>query len=181
MGEVRTPASAALIVAAFSRYDEALDWSRQRMVQAWGRIALASPAFEFDQTDYYLPTMGPGLRKVFWAFEQRIDPGRLVECKLMSNRWESEYAGLGRHAEPRPLNLDPGYLGLGKLVLASTKDFTHRIYLAGGIYAEVTLNYRHQRWEGHPWTFPDYRRADYHQFFTRVRDWLHRQQQGVSR
>ena len=77
-------------------------------------------------------------------------------------------------AEPRPLNLDPGYLTLGKLVLASTKDFAHRIYLSRGIYAEVTLYYRHGRWEHHQFTFADYRREDYQHFFSQCRDVLHR-------
>ena len=76
--------------------------------------------------------------------------------------------------EPRPLNLDPGYLTLGKLVLASTKDFAHRIYLSRGIYAEVTLQYRHRRWEHHQYTFPDYRREDYQQFFSECREGMKR-------
>jgi hypothetical protein len=75
---------------------------------------------------------------------------------------------------PRPLNLDPGYLGLGKLVLASTKDHAHRLYLSRGIYAEVTLNYQDRGWRHHDWTFPDYRRADYQQFFSQCRDYLRR-------
>jgi hypothetical protein len=91
----------------------------------------------------------------------------------MTNRWEEEYAAASDHAESRPLNLDPGYLTLGKLILASTKDFAHRIYLARGIYAEVTLQYKHRRWQHHEYTFPDYRRADYQQFFSECRDTLH--------
>jgi hypothetical protein len=59
-----------------------------------------------------------------------------------------------------------------KLVLASTKDFAHRIYLRDGIFAEITLFFRHGRWEHHEWTFPDYRRADYHEFFSRAREYL---------
>ena len=162
------------IVAGFSRYDEALGWAQQTLASAWGPIAVESEPFEFAETDYYDATMGRGLKKQFFAFERLIDPARLPELKLQSNRWEEEYAAIGRHAEPRPLNLDPGYLTLGKLVLASTKDYAHRIYLGQGIFAEITLQYRHHQWQPHEFTFPDYRRADYHAFFTRCRDYLKR-------
>jgi hypothetical protein len=174
MGQASSPSPALLVMAAFSRHEAALEWARASAVEAFRPVALESPAFDFCETGYYEPTMGPGLRKVFFAFVELIDPSRLVEIKLQTNAWEKEYADSAGHEEPRPLNLDPGYLTLGKLVLASTKDFCHRIYLDRGIYAEVTLFYRHGRWEHHPWTFADYRREDYQQFFSECRDYLQR-------
>lgn len=173
MGQTTVPSPVLLLMAAFSRYESALAWARDRAAKAWGPIAAESPTFEFGETDYYEATMGPGLRKVFWAFAPLIDPGRLVDLKLQTNQWEEAYAAQGCHPEPRPLNLDPGYLTLGKLVLASTKDFCHRIYLGRGIYAEVTLYFRHQRWQHHEWTFADYRRSDYQAFFSECRRYLH--------
>ena len=176
MGQVSPPSPVLLLLAAFSRHEAALAWARARAIEAWGDVALQSPAFAFQQTDYYEPTMGPDLRKSFLAFGRLLtDPARLADMKLQANGWEQEYAALNNHAEPRPLNLDPGYLTLGKLVLASTKDHAHRIYLGRGIYAEVTLCYRHGRWHHHEWTFPDYRRDDYQRFFSRCRDHLYRQ------
>lgn len=175
MGKPAVPSSVLLLMAAFSRYDEALSWGRRRAVEAWGPVVLESSAFDFSQTAYYQSTMGPGLRKVFWAFERLVDPATLVDLKLQTNQWEDDYAALGQHPEVRPLNLDPGYLTLAKLVLASTKDFTHRICLSRGIFAEVTLYYRHHRWQHHEWTFPDYRREDYQQFFSQCRDYLYQQ------
>jgi hypothetical protein len=176
MGEVGSPLLVLPIIAAFSRYEDALGWGRSRAAETFGPIALESPAFEFNQTAYYEPTMGPGLRKQFWAFERLRDPQELAEWKLKTNAWEAELAG--RYAEPRPLNLDPGYITTAKLVLASTKDHAHRIYLAGGIYAEITLMYRHRQWEAHEWTFPDYRRADYQQFFSHCREYLVKRLKG---
>jgi hypothetical protein len=173
MGQPIPHPPALLLVAAFSRHGEALDWARDRAITAWGPTALESPAFVFDNTDYYRPTMGEELRKAFWLFERPFDPAELVAIKLETNRWEEEYAARGEHAESRPLNLDPGYLTLGKLVLASTKDFAHRIYLDQGIYAEITLYYRHHRWQDHPFTFADYRREDYQRFFSECREYLH--------
>jgi hypothetical protein len=174
MGEICEPAPVLVILAAFSRYAEALGWAQARAIAYWGSVALASPRFDFTETDYYEPTMGAGLSKCFWAFERPGDAGLLAEWKIETNAWESEYADKSGHYEPRPLNLDPGYLTPAKLVLASTKDHAHRIYLARGIFAEVTLYYKERRWQAREWTFPDYRRADYHQFFDACREYLRR-------
>jgi hypothetical protein len=172
MGEPTPHAPVLLLLAAFSRHGDALDWARQRARETWGEILAESARFDFAETNYYDATMGPGLKKVFFAFRRPFDPVELVEIKLETNRWEAEYAAAAGHPEPRPLNLDPGYLTLAKLVLASTKDFAHRVYLSRGIYAEVTLQYRHRRWQHHEYTFADYRRADYQEFFTQCRDIL---------
>jgi hypothetical protein len=173
MGEIYEPSPVLLIVAASSRYAAALDWARERSVKQFGQVALASDAFDFTETDYYTPTMGADLKKQFFAFERLIDAAALADIKRQTNQWEAEYAALGRHAEPRPLNLDPGYITPAKLVLASTKDHAHRIYLRDGIFAEVTLAYRGGRWQPLEWTYPDYRRADYQSFFTQCREVFH--------
>jgi uncharacterized protein DUF4416 len=181
MGQPTPPPPARLLLAAFSRHPDALDWTRDRVQEAWGPIAERSEPFLFSETGYYEPTMGPDLRKIFLVMSRPFDAAGLVEAKLATNIWEEEYAALGRHEELRPLNLDPGYLTLGKLVLASTKDFTHRIYLARGIFAEVTLYYKQHRWQHHEWTFADYRRADYQAFFTRCRNALYAQiREGIA-
>ena len=145
MGEIHDSAPVLLIVAASSRYAQTLDWARERCAEHCGPVALASEPFDFTETDYYAATMGPDLKKQFFAFERLIDPGALAGIKCETNRWEAEYAALGLHEELRPLNLDPGYITPAKLVLASTKDHAHRIYLAHGIYAEATLGYKHVR------------------------------------
>ncbi len=172
MGDLRYVEPVLPITAAFSRYDAALDWARERLTQAWGPIALESPLFDFAETDYYIPTMGGPIRICFWAFERLVDPGQLPEIKLQANDSEAEYTRLGRHPEPRPLNLDPGYVTSAKLVLASTKDHAHRIYLNRGIFAEVTLYYKDRHWQHREFTFPNYRRADYQAFFSECRDFL---------
>ena len=181
MGEVTQPAPVLLIAAAFSRYDDALAWGRDRCAAAWGPVALASDRFSFTATDYYQPTMGSGLKKCFWAFERLIDPGVLAELKLQANTWEADYAQLKGHEEPRPLNLDPGYLTTAKLVLASTKDHAHRIYLSQGIFAEVTLYFKDHRWQHRDWTFPDYRQDEYQRFFDQCRDYLRRRDREARR
>jgi hypothetical protein len=172
MGEIHVPARVLHILAASSRYVAALDWARGQGQSQFGPVAQISDAFAFTETAYYTSSMGPELKKQFLAFEQRIDPADLPAIKRQTNEWEAIYAAAGEHPESRPLNLDPGYITPAKLVLASTKDHAHRIYLREGIYAEITLSFRQQRWQPLEWTYPDYRRDDYQQFFTRCREWL---------
>ncbi len=177
MGQPTPPSPVLLILAAFSRHEAALDWGRDKAVGAWGSIALESPAFNFTETQYYRTAMGDGLKKQFFAFQRVVDPARLVDFKLNSNAWESEYAALGRHEEPRPLNLDPGYITLAKLVLASSKDHAHRLYLGHGIFGEITLHFRSGAWQSSEWTYPDYRREDFQRFFLDCREELKRQRE----
>jgi hypothetical protein len=172
MGQIREPRPALLVMAVFSRYGDALDWSRTRAEQMWSPLALTSDVFDFDDTPYYEKTMGPALKKQLLAFEHLTDTGRLAETKLATNDWEEAYAGEHDWPEPRPLNLDPGYITEAKLVLATTKDRDHRIYLGAGIFAEVTLFYHAGRWQNRPWTYPDYQRPEYHEFFSQCREFL---------
>jgi hypothetical protein len=169
MGDINDPAPVLLIVAASSRYAAAIDWARETSDSQFGPVVLASEAFDFTETDYYAATMGTNLKKQFFAFERLIDAAALADIKRQTNGWEAQYAASGQHSEPRPINLDPGYITPAKLVLASTKDHAHRIYLRDGIFAEVTLSYRGRRWQPHEWTYPDYRRDDYQTFFARCR------------
>lgn len=178
MGDVHPHPPVLLLLAAFSRYPAALVWTRQKLEDTWGPLALESPPFEFLETDYYQPTMGGPLIKQFFACQQLLPAADLPQVKLLTNQWERDYAASADHPEPRPLNLDPGYIDLGKLVLASTKDHMHRIYLDQGIYAEITLSYRQRGWHAWDWTFPDYRRADYHEFFSRCRQYYYQRQRG---
>jgi hypothetical protein len=174
-----------LFLAAFSGRDEALEWAATTAVGAWGPIAIQAGPFDFHETDYYQSQMGTDLKKSLFAFATAIDPGSLAQRKCQTNQWESQYvqehntrvpstAELSSSGPPRPLNLDPGYLTEAKLVLASTKDHAHRIYLERGIYAEVTLRYQDGAWRTAPWTYADYRRREYLDFFHSCRDYLRR-------
>ena len=172
MADIRTPRPVLLLIAVCSRHDQALDWSAQRAESKYGPIELRSDAFEFNQTDYYERSMGVGLKKQFLAFRTLIDPGQLRHIKRETNAWEAEFARQTDWSEERPLNLDPGYVSEAKLVLASTKDHAHRIYLDDGIFAEVTLHYQGGRWQKSSWTYPDYQQSDFQEFFLRCRGFL---------
>lgn len=172
MGLIRAHRPVLFLSAVFSRHVEALDWGRAKLTEHCGPVALESESFDFAETQYYERTMGAGIRKLFLAFERLIDPAALKELKILANQWEDECRDQHSWPEARPLNLDPGYLTEAKLILASTKDRDHRIYLDRGIFAEETLYFHHGEWRPREWTYPNYRRADYHQFFTRCRDYL---------
>jgi hypothetical protein len=178
MGSISPPTPVLLLIAATSRYVISAEWARRRIEAIFGPLALVSRDFDFSETDYYTATMGTDLKKQFFVPEQLIDPGQLADIKRQTNAWEAEYAAFGVHPEPRPLNLDPGYITAAKLVLASTKDHAHRLYLHEGIFAEVTLAFRQRTWQVLEWTYPDYQRRDYQEFFTRCRDFLLQRPRG---
>ena len=180
MAEIRAHHRVLLVVAAFSRYGEALDWAREQVVALWGPIALESPRFAFTETEFYQPTMGDGLQKTFFACQQLIDPEKLPEIKRRTNELEEQYRSASDWPEPRPLNLDPGYLSEAKFVLATTKDRDHRLYLSRGIFAEVTLHFHGGSWQPRDWTYPDYRRSDYHEFLVQCRDYFRQQRRNCE-
>src|SRR5262245_64026693 len=160
MAEPKRPPPVLLVVAAFSGHADALAWGRDWLEGEFGPVALASPAFVFDQTAYYAPSMGSPLTKVLWAFADLVGADRLAAIKERTNALEKELAGAGAYPVARPLNLDPGYLALGKFVLATTKDQAHRVYLGEGIFAEVTLRYADGAYTPWPWTYADYRQPE---------------------
>ena len=137
--------------------EEARDAAKSRLEQHYGPSSFAGPSIPFTYTDYYAEEMGDRLKKDFIAFDTLVDPSLLADIKLVSNRIEEELTRGGR----RSVNLDPGLLSLGKLILASTKDHAHRIPLRDGIYAEVTLVYRDKSYRPLPWTYPDFRSPEY--------------------
>jgi hypothetical protein len=172
MARPKPPPPTLQLFAIFSRHATALDWAADRISERWGTIALKSSRFDHRETLYYAAEMGTDLLKQFLVLDGVYDPAGLPQAKLQSNAWEEELARETPFLEPRPLNIDPGYLTLTKLVLASCKDRAHRIYLSDGIYAEECLYYLDQRWQSRPWTYPDYQRADFHAFFDAARELL---------
>ena len=122
--------------------------------------------------------MGSDLRKQFFAFQWLILAESLPLVKRRTNELEAELARTARYPEPRPLNLDPGLLSLGKFCLATTKDQAHRLYLRDGIFAEVTLRYQAGAFEPWPWTYADYQSEVAQTFFANARtDYLGRLEQ----
>lgn len=140
-----------------------------------GAIDLTSQLMDFNFTKYYEAEMGLELRRQFLGFCNLMSPDELVEIKLFTQELEQSLARGGK----RLVNLDPGYLTPAKIVLATTKDFSHRLYLGRGIYGEITLLFRHKRFEPLPWTYPDYCTEAYQQFFHELRARYMAQLKGI--
>ena len=192
MGQSKHHPPCVQFAAVFSSEPGLLDACWTQLESLWGPIADLSTAWDFVESEYYHATMGRGLKKQLAVFRDPYDPAQLWEHKLLGNRLERELPessgfhgdGKGKNGackgEPgtpqpalgralRPINIDPGFLSLTKLVLASTKNREHRIYLREGIYAEVTLAFRDQAWQTMPWTYSDYQRADVRDFLAAAR------------
>ena len=159
-------------LAAFSRHESALEWLWERVSQQLAPISMKSRLFPFLESAYYQRTMGDSLKKQFAILSPWYDPAELPSHKVLMQDWENDLQENGSYTEPRPLNIDPGYMSMTKLVLASTKNREHRLYLRDGIYAEVTLAFRDQEWQPMSWTYPDYQREDFRLFFQDCRSHL---------
>ena len=132
----------------------------------FGKMDHESRVFDFDFTDYYSNEIGENLRKQFLSFDKLVMPDQLADIKNSTGEIESKYLTNGK----RTINLDPGYLEESKLILASTKNFSHRIYLGDGIWAELTLSYAGGKFVTHPWTYPDYQTQLAYEFLRKVRE-----------
>lgn len=128
-----------------------------RMSGIFGKIDFRSRDIPFDFTDYYYPEMGEGLSRAFVSFETLKEPAEFTEIKLRCVDIEKEFSTELK----RRINIDPGYVSESKLVLLTTKDFSHRVYLGKGIYAEVQIYFQNKYWNDLPWTYPDYKTDEY--------------------
>jgi hypothetical protein len=171
MGTIRDPQPVKLIVGMFTTEPDLFDTALDALAEAYGPADYESETLPFDQTTYYDAEFGAPLWRRFLAFQRLIAPDTLPAIKRHTNDLELTWTREGQ----RRINLDPGYVSLSKLVLATTKNHGHRLYLGQGIYGEVTLGYRDGTWQAWPWTYPDYRTLAYRAIFVEIRA-LYRQQ-----
>ena len=167
MGQVRTPARVNFFCGLLLAPTVPRAEVEANLEQLFGPITLHSPILPFTQTAYYEREMGSSLVRTFVAFGPLRQMDDLADLKHATNRLETHWSDAGRQ---RRVNLDPGYLDLAKVVLATTKDYSHRLYIGSGIYAEVTLRYQHKRFQRWAWTYPDYREPVALDFFTQLRE-----------
>lgn len=137
-----------------------------------GNVILKSDTLQFNHTTYYNDEMGSNLVRQWYAFDKLVSPDILPGLKIMTNAIEVKYRN---KQGGRAVNIDPGLLSLSSLILASTKNYAHRIYIGQGIYAEITLIYRKHKFNPLDWTYPDYQEHSALDFFGRARDILQEQ------
>lgn len=169
MGEIRRVDPVKLFCGLISAGEEPLQEAQSRLVAAYGELDCESGILPFTFTDYYEKEMGQGLVRKFISFRKLVDPAAIADIKLATNAIEQSLAHVAGAGVSRKVNLDPGYVTPAQLVLATTKPFSHRIYLGKSIYAEVTLIFRKAGMVYFDWTYPDFKSGAYDTFFYDVR------------
>jgi len=180
MWELQDPAPVKLIVGILAANRQCLDEAVDAVSAKFGEVDLRSEEWPFDSTEYYRKETGPRILRQFVSVRDLIDPELLGPIKRMTNTMERKLASQAGLPLPRPVNLDPGYIEPSKLVLATTKNFSHRVYIGKQMWAEVTLSYE-KGWQPMRYTFPDYREGRYFAFFDQVRERLGKQLKGCGR
>ena len=166
MGTPKKPEPVRLFIGMLSGDPKLFSAAVNILTKKFGPVLLESEIIPFEFTDYYTPEMGENLWRKFVAFKRMVSPEKLASIKLFTNHLEETYS----QNKKRRINLDPGLLTPARVILASTKDFSHRIYLKSGIYAEITFLFRKKGFEFLPWTYPDYQTEPYRKFFSALRN-----------
>ena len=164
MGSIRLPRDVMLFSSIIYRQnpDEVLTLLKKK----FGNTIYQSIELPFDYTDYYKAEMGPGLKRMIAAFEQLVPRDFMPEAKIKSNEIEDIFLSDVK----RGVNIDPGILSLENVCLATTKPYSHRIYLSRGIWAEVTLIYKGETYSSLEWTYPDYASKELRSIFKEIRN-----------
>ncbi len=181
MWEINKPDPVKLIIGILAADDSCLQLARDAVIKEFGGADLISEAFAFTQTSYYKDEAGENILRQFVSFEKLIDPGELAKIKIRSNKLEEKLAKTANLPLPRPINIDPGIIEPSKLILASTKNFSHRIYIGDNMYAELTLSYCKGVWNSFSYTFPDFKEDRYHKFLSSVRERLVEQLRDIRK
>jgi hypothetical protein len=166
MGNVTVPSLIKIITGLIFSDPEISNKITSSLSKKLGPVDFVSELFPFDRTSYYSDEMGTGLSRRFVSFKKLKKAEKVSDLKIFTNKLEKRFSCSGK----RQINIDPGYLTLSKLVLLTTKNYTHRIYVKDGIYAEVTLFYKDGSYQPWKWTFPDYATKEYIHFFNKIRE-----------
>jgi len=154
-----------IIASLFSPEKEIIDRVIRQLSVILSPVDWISPNLLFDRTRYYAREMGWPLHRRFISFAQLVPPNNIVEIKLKTNEVETQHLKDGN----RKINIDPGYISPERLILATGKNYVHRVYLSKGIYADLTLVFQRGGFKPLKWTYPDYAEPQVIGFFNEVR------------
>lgn len=169
MRELPDPDPVLLFCGLLSSAPRRLEDAARALIGSFGPLCERSALLPWDFSRYYAAELGEPLFRQFLFFDQKISPAELASAKLKTRAIELETARTCGGHPCRTVNLDPGYLAPAKVVLATTKDYAHRVYLSRGIFAEVALFYRQHSFQSLPHTYPDFRTDAYLQIFNAAR------------
>ena len=172
MWKLKGPKPVKLVVGILATDRQCLHEAVDVLTGKLGNVDFTSDVWQFDKTDYYKDQTGPHILRQFVSIEKLIAPGKLAKIKCKTNMLEQKLAKTLGLPLPRPVNLDPGIIESSKLILATTKNYSHRIYIGKKMYAEVTLIFDKGQWRPLDHTYPDYRQKCYFDFFLNVRNRL---------
>jgi hypothetical protein len=175
MSHPREPDPAKLIIRFLFSDPGSQRQALEALVSDFGPMDFLSMPGAFPYTTYYDNEMGQGIRRQTAGFLKLVSPGSLPDIKLRTNDIEISLSRDGK----REVNIDPGLLSAERFVLATGKNFTHRIYLRNGIYADLTLIYQKGAYRAMPWTYPDYREPEFLHYLAVLRKKLKFQRDGV--
>jgi len=165
MSHPHPPENVMLMASLFSPDRTLLQRVIDDLSAHFGPVERISPEIMFDRTRYYAREMGWPLYRHFVTFRDLVGPETLVEVKLTTNAIEGQYLIDGN----RQVNIDPGYIAAERLILATGKNYVHRVYLGQGIYADLTLVFMRGSFRPLPWTYRDYSAADMIDYFNELR------------
>lgn len=167
MSLLKIPDPAKLVIGCLLKDRNDIDNLFVRFESLFGNIDMISRWLDFDYTDYYEKEMGTPLSRKVFVFKNLIEQEDLAGVKERTNEIEKKYSRDGR----RTVNIDPGYLLASRFILATGKDYSHRIFIGRKIYADLTLMYSKTKgFTTLPWTYPDYASKEMISFLSRVRD-----------
>ncbi|MFH1690958.1 MAG: DUF4416 family protein [Candidatus Omnitrophota bacterium] len=172
MGKILKPLPVKLIIGLIGKDAACFEKSIRTLARKYGKIDFKSQIFDFNLTLYYENEMGKGLKRQFLSFKELISPELLPDIKHFTNRIENK---LATSDLKRTINIDPGYITLSKLILATTKNFAHRIYVKKGIFEEITLYFKNNTFTHGKWTYPDYASASHITVFNEIRGLYYKQ------
>lgn len=167
MSKPQKPTLVKLIISLITGSKDIIKPVLKKLEGKFGSMDILSQKLDFNHTDYYEDEMGKGLFRKLASFEKLIEPDELADIKLFTNSIEDEYM---KENQKRAINIDPGYIAMEKMVLASCKNFSHRIYMGKGVYADLTLIYRNRCFNSLEWTFSDYAEDDMIKLLNGIRE-----------
>lgn len=169
MGTIKEPAQVKYFCGIITAFPAVIEPVRIALEKILGEVDVKAGPFTWNYTSYYSKEMGESLEKYFFSFKELRSPAELSVIKIGTNSIEDE-AAIAFQQVNRPANLDPGYISSAAMILASTKPYSHRIYIGGGVYAQVDYQFKENgRIEFNPWVYPDYKTIEYLDFFGSMR------------